>query len=227
MRNKTLSLCAILFLVATGAAYAQNPFDNAVKNIGGTKTVTTKPVAERTMQHGHQCADLGLSVLWATSNIDAANSRGYYGRIVAWGELKEKDLYTESNSVNSGKARQNISGDVNFDVAAYLWKHGWRMPTRSEMQELRDKCVWTWATESGRKGYKIVSKINGNYIFLPAVGINRRDRITEMNMRGYYWTATPDNNNKSAYCLSFDDEGINLLQGLRYEGCYIRPVRNR
>jgi len=227
MRNKAFYLCGLLLFIASGAAYAQNPFDNAVKQIGGTYDVPPKTVAERTMKYGHQCADLGLSVLWATSNLDAANSRGYYGRIVAWGELTEKARFTESNSENSGKARQNISGDINFDVAAHVWKHGWRMPTRREMQELREKCIWTWSEESGRKGYKIVSKINGNYIFLPAVGINRRDGISEMNKRGYYWTATPDNNNKSAYRLSFDGEGINLLQGLRYEGCYIRPVHDR
>lgn len=236
MRGKGFIVCGILLFTACLGVMAQNPFeDRPVKDLPSAKpspTARVNPIeigniAERKTVGKRESADLGLSVIWATSNIDAANVRGYYGRIVAWGELLEKSSYTPSTSANYGIARGDIKGDVNFDVAAQQWGNGWRMPTYAEMKELREKCTWTWAKESGRWGYKIVSKINRNYIFLPAVGINRSNKIDEMNHSGYYWTSTPLSNHNSAYRLTFTSSGINILEGSRYDGCYIRAVHSR
>ena len=235
MRGNGFIIGLLAFATCLGVK-AQNPFvDRTVKNLPSTTPSRTANVnitekgniADRKNVGRHESADLGLSVIWATSNIDAANAKGYYGRIVAWGELKEKSNYTPSTSSNYGKARSDIKGNVNFDVAAHQWGNGWRMPTYAEMKELREKCTWTWAKESGRWGYKIVSKINRNYIFLPAVGVNRSNKIDEMNNSGYYWTSTPLSNHNSAYRLTFTSSGINILEGSRFEGCYIRPVHSR
>lgn len=242
MRIRNLIVFGMIVFAAMMTAQAQTPFDDdlEVTNVqSGTpsevakinpapdEVAKIKVVANRQIIGGYQCADLGLSVLWATSNIDAANAKGYYGRVVAWGELNEKKSYTTGTSATYGKARGDINSDINQDAAAYCWKNGWRMPTLKEMAELRQKCYWIWGEESGRYGYKIISKINGNYIFLPAVGVNRNNSIDEMNQRGYYWTSTPTDNHNAAWRLSFDKKGINLLHGARYEGCYIRPVRKK
>lgn len=186
---------------------------------------TPRPKAERGMYNGHQDADLGLSVKWATSNIDANNAGGYYGRVVAWGEIYEKKTYTTQNSQEYNYARQDISGNRIFDVATRLWGGKWRIPTVAEMRELRDKCTWSWGVESGRQGYVVRSKINGNYIFLPAVGVNYSNRILENNVSGFYWTSTPyPGNHVSAYRLQFSKEAINVNWGSRHEGYYIRAV---
>ena len=237
MRTKALFLCGILSFAAVTATYGQGTFNENTKVTLSKKTTSVntkdmnipdiKIVPKREMTGGQQGADLGLSVLWATSNIDANNAGGYYGRIVAWGELNEKGSYTQSNSEHYGIPRNDISGNVNQDAAARRWGNGWRLPTEKEMKELREKCIWTWSHESGRDGYLVVSKINGNYIFLPAVGINRSNSISEMNKRGYYWTSTPAGNHNSAYRLSFDEKGINILEGSRFEGCYVRAVRSK
>ena len=242
MIMRTFSICAIALFALMTTARAQNPFDD------NTKVIDTQHVPDPTRDGqadikydtkgneavqirknvgGRQSADLGLSVLWATSNIDAANARGYYGRIVAWGELKAKDTYTTGNSTNYGKARRDIKGDPFRDAATSIWQGGWRMPTYEEMKELREKCTWKWTIENGRWGYKVISKINKNYIFLPAVGFNRSSRIEDMNAAGYYWTSTPYTNHNSAWRLQFTQKGINLLQGARFEGCYIRPVHDK
>ena len=232
MRTKTLFLCGILAFATASAVYAQDPFSDK-KDITLTRSISNpdlqniKITPKRSMVGGQESADLGLSVLWATSNIDANNAGGYYGLIVAWGEVNGKSSYTQSNSEHYGRPRSDISGYVDKDAAARRWGNGWRLPTEKEMKELREKCVWTWSRESGRDGYLVVSKINGNYIFLPAVGINRSNSITEMNKRGYYWTSTPAGNHNSAYRLSFDEKGINILEGSRFEGCYIRAVRSK
>lgn len=232
MRTKILILCGILAFATASAVYAQDPFSDK-KDITLTRSISNpdlqniKITPKRSMVGSQESADLGLSVLWATSNIDANNAGGYYGLIVAWGEVNEKSSYTQSNSEHYGRPRSDISGFVDKDPAARRWGKGWRLPTEKEMKELREKCVWTWSHESGRDGYLVVSKINGNYIFLPAVGINRSNSITEMNKRGYYWTSTPAGNHNSAYRLSFDEKGINILEGSRFEGCYIRAVRKK
>ena len=181
MKTKFLFLCGILAFFTMTATYAQDPFkDNKditlTRSTSNPKSADIKIVPKRGMTGGQEGADLGLSVLWATSNIDANNAGGYYGRIVAWGELNEKSSYTKANSEHYDRPRSDISG---------------------------------------------------NYIFLPAVGINRSDSITEMNKRGYYWTSTPAGSHTSAYHLSFDENGINILEGSRFEGCYIRAVRSK
>ncbi|MCR5361666.1 MAG: fimbrillin family protein [Bacteroidales bacterium] len=54
------------------------------------------------------------------------------------------------------------------DAAAANWGGDWRMPTSAEWNELRSQCTWTWLALNGVNGYKVESKTNGNYIFLPA-----------------------------------------------------------
>ncbi len=224
--RKVITLGAMMFGLFLCSAMAQHK-PIKVRNVKGNpfKVVvgTPKPIAKRDMIYGHEYADLGLSVKWATSNIDANNAGGYYGRIVAWGEINEKNSYTPSTSVHYERSRGSISGDSNNDLARRVWGGKWRIPTVQEMRELREKCTWTWSRESGRNGYVVRSKINGNYIFLPAVGVNYNNGIKEMNVSGFYWTATPYNNT-SSYRLQFSKGSINVNWGSRYEGYYIRAV---
>ena len=46
------------------------------------------------------------------------------------------------------------------------------MPTKAEQEELMDtnNCTWEWIARNGVNGYKVTSKKNGNFIFLPAAG---------------------------------------------------------
>lgn len=173
---------------------------------------------------GHTFVDLGLSVCWATVNL--GERKGDSGSVLGWGEYQgpREGNYTEQNSNNMGRARRDISGNVDFDAATKVWGGKWRTPTRKEMEELRKKCKWTWIT-SPIRGYKVTSKKNGNSIYLPAWGRFVGKRNSEYHVYGYYWTSTPCNgNHNSAYRLSLGENGINVLEGLRYEGCNIRPV---
>lgn len=43
------------------------------------------------------------------------------------------------------------------------------MPTIEEFDELKTKCIWTWAKQNNHVGYKVMGK-NGNSIFFPAAG---------------------------------------------------------
>lgn len=136
--------------------------------------------------------DLGLpsGLRWATANV-GANKSTAYGDYFAWGETCEKrdhnycietykwcqgkeKTYTKycrssSYGINDGKSIL----DLEDDAAAVNMGSGWRMPTRSEQQELVDGCTWTWTTNfnnTGIAGRIGKSRYNDNIIFLPAAG---------------------------------------------------------
>lgn len=44
------------------------------------------------------------------------------------------------------------------DAARANWGGSWRMPTKAEQDELREKCTWTWTTQNGVEGCKVTNK---------------------------------------------------------------------
>lgn len=107
------------------------------------------------------------------------------------------------------------------DVASEKWGGSWRMPTQAEVQELLDKCTWEWK----HIGYKVVSKINGESIFLPAAGAVVDQGLCEAGRDGAYWTGTLYNIPTLAYTLFFK-KGNDLRVGhaQRFWANTIRPV---
>jgi hypothetical protein len=63
------------------------------------------------------------------------------------------------------------------------------MPTAQEAKELYDCCKWTWTTQNGMPGYKIMG-INGNSIFMPAAGSIGWSDYYDVKEEGVYWTST-------------------------------------
>ena len=103
------------------------------------------------IENGYGYVDLGLSVKWATYNV-GANSPEEYGNYYAWGETTTKTSYTEENCSTYGKSIGSIAGNSTYDVARALWGGGWRLPTKEEFEELRDRCTWNWTTYKGVNG---------------------------------------------------------------------------
>lgn len=146
--------------------------------------------------NGKECADLGLSVKWATCNVGATSPEDY-GGYYAWGETEEKDTYNWSTYKyysNESSTCENIGDNISgtqYDVAQYIWRSPWTMPTKEEMDELQTKCDWIWTVEKSVNGYKVFGD-NGNYIFLPAAGY-KTTSLRGVGTNGYYITATPYN----------------------------------
>ena len=85
--------------------------------------------------------DLGLSVNWASRNVDAAGP-GDMGGLFTWSE----------------------------DDVAHVKLGGSRMPTADEIDELIYNCTWSWASVNGQIGYLVTSNKPGytdHSIFLP------------------------------------------------------------
>lgn len=174
--------------------------------------------------NGHGYVNLGLpsGLKWATCNV-GASSPSDYGSYFAWGETTTKSSYTEENSRTYNVDLGDISGDPNYDAARANWGSTWRMPTKSEFEELLNKCKWTWTTSGGKKGYKIVGP-NGNSIFFPSAGSRLWSSLYTAGARGYYWSSAPDSDSKLAYYLFFDSSDHEMGWYGRYYGRSVRPV---
>ena len=181
---------------------------------------------DRGRLNGHEWVDLGLSVLWATSNV-GASSPSDYGNYYAWGETKTKSSYTEGNSKTYNVVMPDISGEPKYDAATANWGEGWRMPTKEELEELVDKCDWEWTSQSGRNGYKVTGP-NGNSIFLPAAGWRYGTSLDSAGDGGSYWSSTPyGSDTLSAYGLYFRSGNHNAIWNYRYYGRSVRPVSDK
>ncbi|MBR6002011.1 MAG: hypothetical protein IK045_04030 [Bacteroidales bacterium] len=145
--------------------YAFAEIDHAVE-VGESKYF--RAPTDKGLSLIENAVDLGTSVLWAPYNLGASTPDGY-GSYFAWGEVAEKDDYTEANYTASSVSVL----DARTDAAAHILGGPWRMPTYEEFDELRTKCtVRSWQQYNGVYGLKIfgVGEGEGNWIFLPAAG---------------------------------------------------------
>ncbi len=193
-------------------------------------------------QHnGHEYVDLGLpsGTLWATCNI-GADSPEEFGNYFAWGEVTPKlsyswDTYKYGSCFNElhkyntkseyGKVDKRTKLDLEDDAAHANWGDGWRIPTTTELVELRNVCDWRWGTFNGIQGYYVTGP-NRNSIFLPAAGWCDDAGVRDVVMRGNYWASSIENlSPHDAYCIVFFSNGWNLDGGMgRLHGRSIRPI---
>ena len=172
--------------------------------------------------NNYEYVDLGLSVKWATHNI-GANYPYDFGDYYSWGETSTKAKYGINYSNIKELSSKDISGS-SIDVVHNKWGGTWRMPTKSEFVELKDKCDWEWFDENNIKGY-IITGPNSNSIFLPAGDSKTEISYMDKNS-GDYWSST-SNDNSSAFALTFGKEYLTEVRHLRFGyGLTIRPVSN-
>ena len=192
-----------------------------------------------------ELVDLGLSVKWAACNVGATQPHEY-GDYFAWGETSAKNCYDKTNSKTYGKSMDDISGNASYDAARANWGGSWRVPTKSEMEELVKKCYWKRIVLSGINGYKVIGP-NGNSIFLPFTGHYEGMSLKDVGTHGCYWSSTPhesrngvDYNFMSELCKLVDSPyefinepayNLNISRGYQSvnwcgcdEGRAVRPV---
>ena len=89
--------------------------------------------------------------------------------------------------------RSSISGTLN-DAAYVAWGDQWRLPSLVEMQELCDRCTWTWCDEDGVTGCRVTGP-SGASIFLPAAGVRQGGTGYLSNSYGSYLSGNADATN--------------------------------
>ena len=211
-------------------AYATNEVGTAY---GEERIFTTLPIEGPT--NGHAWVDLGLpsGKKWAICNV-GATSPEEYGDYFAWGETSTKETYGEDNCPTYGLSESELQSQgyidsegnltSQYDAATANWGGDWRMPTYDELNELRNRCTWTWTTQNGVNGYKVLGP-SGASIFLPAAGYRYGSSLYRAGSYGYYWSSTPyEIDRYDAYFLGFNSGGHYMSDDGRYVGLSVRPV---
>ena len=153
--------------------------------------------------------DLGLpsGLKWATYNVGATSAE-QLGRLFKWGEIY--DIYDKRPKNNlSKKPIRDIQGNPAYDAARANWGETWRLPSEEDFQELLDNCTIAFAYICGTRGFKLTSKINGKYIFLPEAGHDSTGNETWHGIgwkHCVYWSST----SKDLYYYTYEDVGVSL-----------------
>jgi len=197
--------------------------------------------------NGYAYVDLGLpsGVKWATCNVGAENP-WEYGDYFAWGETKPKSVYdwstyldgniTDEGDCGTNKDLLRFITDIKgtqYDAAHVNMGGSWRMPTKSEQDELRNNCYWEWVADYNGKGVSgyIVYKAKdasdkGNrkysgfstttaasyslidaHIFLPTAGYRDESDLNNVGFYGSYWSSSSYNPSFAHY-LGFESDNV-------------------
>lgn len=186
----------------------------------------------------HEFVDLGLSVKWATCNVGASKPEEC-GDYFAWGETTPKTNYSWSTyryckgvyatitkyctSRSYGSIDRLTQLELSDDAAHVNWGRDWRMPTYEEQKELRNKCIWKWTTQNGVNGYQVISKLNGNSIFLPATGYRYANSVRRKGKLCFLWSSSLFYD-QYAFCLTSPTVVEKVFNNYRYYGLCVRPV---
>ncbi|MBR3938673.1 MAG: hypothetical protein IKJ67_01685 [Bacteroidales bacterium] len=203
-----------------GTAYgAQKTFTTTTTSGGGGETITGTI-------NGHDYVDLGLpsGTKWATCNV-GANIPEELGNYYSWGEITTQRHSTEDVNQMRSRYVYEISGNVNYDAATANWGGSWRMPTKGEMEELLNNCIFTHITQ-GIRGLRITGP-NGNSIFLPAAGfVDGASGYHANNLGGcWYWSSTRDDTTYNPIAWQLYASSVHKIRGMLISyGCSVRPV---
>ena len=99
--------------------------------------------------------------------------------------LKYVDLGLPSGTCwrNSNEGGDNARYTYNEAVSRF----GNNLPTKQQLEELKNKCTWTWTGN----GYKVTGP-NGESITLPAAGVRAcNGGVNHVGTLGIYWSSTP------------------------------------
>lgn len=149
------------------------------------------------LNNGYTYVDLGLSVKWATYNVDAKNPDDY-GEYFAWGDCwqtydgswKEYCWADDNGKPTKYDFSDNKKTlDLEDDAAHNKWGGTWRIPTYKEMEELLNNCDYV-ESSSLADGIVLTSKINGEQIYFPYAGCLKNHIYYNKGKIGYYWASS-------------------------------------
>ena len=209
----------------------------------GGKTASCHLTVRKNSPSAPEAVNLGLSVKWASFNLGATKPEEY-GDYYAWGETEPKADYswatykwcmgskntltkycTRSEYGYNGFTDEKTVLDPEDDAAHVILGGNWRMPTKEEQDELRNKCSWEWTQVNGVNG-QMVTGPNGNSIFLPAACDPSLVYPEYVDSYGGYWscslyTSDPD---FESYQILFFPYGTGWSYNDRFFGFSVRPV---
>ena len=189
----------------------------------------------------YEYVDLGLSVLWATSNLGASAPESY-GDYYAWAEIESKESFSWGNYrycsfpqedgmdkyTADGLAHQLLKSDnltrlePTDDAATIHLGNDWHIPTSEEFVELVSNCTYDTATVNGVAGMSFTSNVpgfEGRSIFIPYSGQMDGNEPLYRGKQFSLWTATTGRGTRGS-CFST----IGTLNGLMGSLSEMSPV---
>ena len=165
----------------------------------------------------------------------SVRSYRFWNKTVSWGEDNcltkycTQEKYWGGTGVmdNRSVLKTGINGD---DAASKQLGALWRTPTSNEWKALLNQCNWQY--DSGRGGYVITSRVEGNdnSIFLPEVLSYWRSEDGSSYKRerdglGFYWASDINTDYPTfAYCLFTNGTNHGMHLQSRLNAFAIRPV---
>ena len=166
----------------------------------------------------HEYVDLGLpsGTLWATCNIGASipEEDGLY---FAWGETQGYTGVTENKQFNTS----DYNPSMQEDFVTVILGSNWRLPTRSEFEELLAN------TDVAKQGnlFILTSKNNGNQVtFRGYIGTISNGYCYNEDGYTFYWSSTDGGTPKKLGLVIYDDR-LSISSKDIFNGCSVRPVR--
>lgn len=205
-----------------------------------------------------EAVDLGLAsgTKWSKMNV-LATYEGHYGQFFAWGETtgygsntadghnfdwpyyslcggSNTTLTKYNNNASYGKdgyTDTKTTLEAVDDAATVNWGSNWRMPTKTELDELvatksNANYTWTWTTVDGHNGYKITYNTTSANIFLPMSGYRDGTSLGLQGTHGIYWSSSLNEGNpiQGRNLLSYSDRAYTDLNR-RILGLSVRAVQ--
>ena len=194
---------------------------------------------------------------WATTNI-GAEEPWEYGYYFWWGDTvgykRENNKWVASDGSNSNfsfdssttptfsKSISTLQSEgwivskggtyvlaPEHDAARKHWGGDWRMPTKQELNDLNNKCDWTWGAMNGINGYVVRGRGShaSNSIFLPCAGDGYGTSFDYAGSHGTYWSSVLYSGiaNYYAYDLYFYSSSHYTDYRNRGYGWSVRPVQ--
>lgn len=184
-------------------------------------------------------SDRGMPLYWSKTNFIALKDNVFHFADSPFYIVKNNSYLEEAKGWDlfccgdiTGKLLESkldnppldICGNIKFDIVAAKIGNNWRLPSLSDFEKLEKYCDYEWTTDYGIAGMEFVSRINGQSIFFPALGLRagNPNRVYGGGL-GCYWTGT-FNNYKEPYYFYFGRGGTGIKPVPLYYGANIRPV---
>lgn len=220
------------FTIPYGVKWTVTPHDGNVAYQQETYTADKMAIDLYADVTGLEAVDLGLpsGTLWADKNIGATNKTDA-GLYFSWGNIEgyaENSGYDFSSANYSSTVGGSLTasftpGDSTYDAAAVVLGGTWRMPTKTEFEELLNSCTWNWGSVNSVSGYTVTGQ-NGNSIFLPVTGHYEGTSLSNTKYVNCWSTTYYSDSQEWDLELGQNSRMTNVRY--RYYGMPIRAVRS-
>ena len=130
--------------------------------------------------------------------------------------LPSGTMWKNADEVNAADAEYDF-----YTYAEAVAAFGDALPTKEQLEELKDSCQWTW----NGSGYTVTGP-NGHSIVVPAAGFRTCDgSVNDVGSRGRYWSSTPHSSDY-AWGLYFASSGVGMGGNYRCYGNTVRLVQD-